>query len=556
MPSGSYIFGSGKPRIGIPDELTTLSKMLDYLGISDKELLKIRLSRSFMYSEFTIPSPKKARLISAPDARLKFLQGRLKSSFEKFYRPRLSTHGFVSGRSIITNAAIHARKRHVLSLDLKAFFPSITENRVRGLFRNLGFATDVCDAITTICCHAGYLPQGAPTSPIISNLICFSLDRDLHSFAKKQNLVFTRYADDISISTNGTPAGLFSATVPSPGKLDISALSVDLIDVVVKNGFFLNEEKIRFSSGSHRKIVTGLIVNEFPNVPRTYISNIRAILFSIMKDGYAVAEAKFRQKRPSAKRSLEQYLRGKLNHLANVRGKGDPIYRSLADKFNKEFLPSLATEPTPRERQSSGIWIIEWQYNDRKIDKLYGEAEANGQGIMSVTEGAQGTAFFLDGVGLVSAEHCAPPEEIDLEFFRVFHPSAPNLKFEVKVAKRCKVRDICILKHDVPENKFEGLKPCRVPARGGDVVRAFGFTDYQVGDAVTTSRGEVSHVATRSGVKLLNLSFKIGQGMSGGPIMDRMERVVGVVHKGGPLELRDYAVTLNAVLSLHEEASL
>jgi RNA-directed DNA polymerase len=554
VPSTSYLFG-GSPRISRPKEFQDITKLLAYLEISAKELAKICVARSSMYHSFEIASKKKTRRISAPDKRLKHTQTKIKASLEKIYQPRSTTHGFIRDRSIVTNTLVHAGRRHILNIDLKSFFPSITERRVFGLFSSLGFDREVCDAITKICTHEGSLPQGAPSSPIISNMICFSLDRDLHSFSKLNRVVFTRYADDITVSTNGSPVTLFEASLPPSGKLEIGALSTSFRNIFSQNGFELNEEKIHFASGSHRKIVTGLIANEFPNVPRRFISQTRAILYKIEKDGYSEAEREYRTKfATNPKLSLDQHLRGNLNHISNVRGKGDPLFRSLADKFNKCLSPAVTVDHTPMESLNLGIWLIEWQLNEDRINQLYIEAREAKKDITSVIESGVGTAFFLEGMGLVSAEHCSPRAHEQLEYFHVFHPSKPTVKYQVSVKARCEARDVCILNHEIPMGSYRELKACRVQARSRDIVRAYGFPDYQTGDDVTSSAGEVSHIVTRSTVKMLNLSFKIGQGMSGGPILDKTQRVVGLVHKGGPGELRDYGVAIDAVLGLSQEA--
>lgn len=553
MTSATYIFGNGRPRVRLPAELTSEAKLLSHLKVSKKELNKINASGQLMYRTFEIHTKKKTRTIFAPDNRLKHLQREITSLLSHAYTPRNSTHGFVRGRSIASNAEVHAGKRHLLSLDLKDFFPSITTNRVFGILRNIGIPQNVCTIIVQVCCVGGSLPQGAPSSPLLSNLICFSLDRKLQEFSKQNKLVFTRYADDVSISTNGTPIAMFAEGLPASGKVDLDKLSNNLKICFSEGGFELNSEKTHFASGSARKIVTGLITNEFPNVRREFLRNIRATMYDIEKRGYAEAQRRYHSKYTVKNIPLENYLRGKLNFVGSIRGKGDPTYRSLADRFNKLFDQRVTIERTPAERLERAIWVVEWKFTDAKIDQLWAAATKKGKDINAVADSFQGTAFFMEGIGLVTADHCLAPSPEDVEYLRIWHPSDSSAFFDVFESRRCPTRDAAILNHSVPSALYENLTRYRVRARGGDRARAYGYTDYQKGDPVTSSVGEISHLNVRSTVKFLNLSFKVGQGMSGGPVVDDYARVIGMIHKGGPDELRDYAVVIDEVFSLASE---
>jgi len=190
VPSPFYLFG-GTSRTKIPPELTSESELLKYLGVSPAELRKIWWFRGRMYSHFDISKKSgKNRLISAPDDRLKNL-----------YKPRNPVHGFVPDRSVRTNAESHLRRRFILNVDLKNFFPTITEARVQGLLESIGIDADVAAIVARICSNNGCLPQGAPSSPVLSNMICFRLDKTLINFSKEHRLLYTRYADDITLSS-------------------------------------------------------------------------------------------------------------------------------------------------------------------------------------------------------------------------------------------------------------------------------------------------------------------------------------------------------------------
>jgi RNA-directed DNA polymerase len=156
------------------------------------------------YLEFKVPKKSgQMRKISAPSTALKIIQRKLSQVLYSVYDPKASVHGFIPSRSILTNAKPHLRKRFVLNIDLKDFFDSIHFGRVRGVFMAppYNLPQDVSRVLAQICCFSRKLPQGAPTSPVVSNMICARLDSQLRLLAKEHHCTFTRYADDITFST-------------------------------------------------------------------------------------------------------------------------------------------------------------------------------------------------------------------------------------------------------------------------------------------------------------------------------------------------------------------
>jgi len=151
----------GQPiRITIPAELADEAALLAYLGVGTAELKKIWYYRRRMYQHFSIAkSPDKVRMISAPNERLKFLQRKIAEKLTELYRPRNPVHGFVAGRSVKTNALAHLHRRFIVNIDLKDFFPSISQRRVEGLLSALGIDAGVARIIARICCNNGQLPK-------------------------------------------------------------------------------------------------------------------------------------------------------------------------------------------------------------------------------------------------------------------------------------------------------------------------------------------------------------------------------------------------------------
>lgn len=230
------------------------------------------------------------RQIFAPSDRLKALQSRLSFVlYECQYEVaskhgRRSSFGFERGRSILDNADVHRRKRWVFNIDLEDFFPSINFGRVISFFKkNKDFSLNpkVATYIAQIACFQGMLPQGAPSSPVIANLICGSLDFRLASFAGQNRCNYTRYADDITFSTN-------LAEFPSPIAIPDTTkhgwtAAPELEKIVTRSGFAVNQKKTRMSYRRNRQMVTGLVVNEFPNIERSYYRRVRASIDHLIK---------------------------------------------------------------------------------------------------------------------------------------------------------------------------------------------------------------------------------------------------------------------------------
>lgn len=160
------------------------------------------------YCVFMIPKNKTgSREISAPITPIKIIQRKLNQVLQTVYKPSNAVHGYIKGinRGIISNAKPHVKAGVVLNIDLKDFFPYINFGRVQGLFKHApyNFNDEVSKTLAKICCYKQSLPQGAPTSPIISNMICSRMDRQLSKLARDNDCIYTRYADDITFSCEG-----------------------------------------------------------------------------------------------------------------------------------------------------------------------------------------------------------------------------------------------------------------------------------------------------------------------------------------------------------------
>ena len=277
------------------------------------------------------------REIYAPNDELKKVQKKLNYYLQASYlciKPE-EAHGFVINPgylgakcNIVENARVHTHKKYVLNIDLKDFFSNISGKQVWSIFSShpFNYNEQISTALTLLTTYEGKLPTGAPTSPVISNVVCLKLDAELKEFCSEHLLNYSRYADDLTFSTE------------SPISDDIL---LDIINLIKNNGFFINEKKLRVRSSNRKQIVTGIIVNEKVNVDRTLLRKIRAMLHDFSRNGLHHATQKhFKLIGFVDKKYQVQFinrLQGYINFVGQVRGKSDSRYLSLMQSFDDCF---------------------------------------------------------------------------------------------------------------------------------------------------------------------------------------------------------------------------
>lgn len=257
------------------------------------------------------------RLLAAPHKELASAQRWILEKIVRRVPPEEAAHGFVPGRSTVTNALPHSGSGIVVNLDMKDFFPTITFPRVRGLFRSLGYSPAASTLLallstepprrpvrydgrlTWVAVGDRALPQGACTSPDISNLVTRRLDRRLEGMAAKHGWRYTRYADDLTFSR------------PPGGGDGTGALLARVRHIVTEEGLNLHPEKRSIRRSSRRQLVTGLVVNAHPAVPRTEVRRLRAILHDAAQTGL---EAQNREKREN----FQAWLEGRIAYVSMV----------------------------------------------------------------------------------------------------------------------------------------------------------------------------------------------------------------------------------------------
>ena len=246
------------------------------------------------YSTFKINKKSGGeREIKAPIPHLKEVQQRLSALLYECRkeieadRGGAISHGFRRGYSIVTNARPHKCRRYVLNLDLENFFPTFTFQRVRGYFiKDKAFALNpkVATVIAQIACDGIALPQGSPCSPIISDLIGQILDLRLVRFAKEHRVTYSRYADDLTFSTNqkNFPPAL---AVQNPQEPSEWLLGKELIEKIEGTDFKINAAKTRMHCRGSRQLVTGLVVNAKVNIRSEYYRKARSMCQALLQDG-------------------------------------------------------------------------------------------------------------------------------------------------------------------------------------------------------------------------------------------------------------------------------
>ncbi|MCR4813156.1 MAG: reverse transcriptase family protein [Bacteroidales bacterium] len=330
-------------------QIKTKESLLSILNVAllllygrDARKLTLRMLNYYAYSShnqkryitFQVPKKKKGefRTIDAPCAGLKMIQRALNLIFQTIYTPHEAAMGFVPHRSVVTNAKVHVGQKYVYNIDLKDFFPSITSGRLFKRLQVAPFNMDekIASLVTDLCCYTNadgknVLPQGAPTSPTITNFISEHLDRKLSKLARAYGMKYTRYADDITFSCS---SNMFA----EEGKFCKSLRNI----IEEEEHFKINTDKTRLCHSGERQEVTGLTVNEHTNVTRKYVKQVRLLLHIWEAKGISEAQWFF-EKHYTSKTTrsnagiphIENVIAGKLLYLKMVKGEHNEIYRKM-----------------------------------------------------------------------------------------------------------------------------------------------------------------------------------------------------------------------------------
>lgn len=249
------------------------------IGITPNELYSYYQLVEVLYKEIKLPKKNGGlRTINAPSENLKYIQKWILENILYCKSCLEVANGFIREKSIVDNAKRHVGKPCVINLDIKDFFPTIKYLDVYKMFTGFGYSKHLAMIFTGLCTFENVLPQGAPSSPYISNLICEKLDRKMMNLANRIGASYSRYADDITFS----------------GEKSITKYIKLLKDIIISEGFVVNEKKVRVQFQYHKQIVTGIVVNEKLSVPKDTKKYLRQQIFYSKK--YGVQNNQDRQK--------------------------------------------------------------------------------------------------------------------------------------------------------------------------------------------------------------------------------------------------------------------
>lgn len=244
-------------------------ELYQLLGKTEDELQDlIRNKKRYYVSYKILKSNKSVRWIRAPQEPLKSIQRQILHKILYRFTASSIAHGFVRERNPKSHAEKHIGKKTLVTLDLKDFFPSITQRRVRGLLKiilprhpDLTVTPIMVDQLSELLTYDGKLPQGAPTSPTVSNLICLNFDKKLTELQDEHSCTITRYADDIAVSFDHR---------------GIRDVILSLTKCILESGFRINYRKFKVRRAHKRQKITGVLVNEKTNAPKRLRKNLRA----------------------------------------------------------------------------------------------------------------------------------------------------------------------------------------------------------------------------------------------------------------------------------------
>lgn len=288
------------------------------------EIINVLKNKEKYYKKFKIPKKNGSyRLIQQPTGILYSLMSYLLIALKKKEPTSIfasASFAFSQNKNIVDNAQLHTNKKYVINLDLKDFFNSIDFKKVCDsliYYYNLNPASAIL--YSSIFTYRNSLPTGAPTSPFLSNLVTYKLDLAIARVCDKNDITYSRYADDLTFSTN-------SNIYPKK--------TLNQIRYLIKvYGYEINHKKFRVFQSNKRQLVTGLIVNDSVNIKKEDYKLVRAMIYNWKHYGYEKTNHYFRLKFNN--KNLIEYLRGKLNFFKMVLGDSNPRYIYLREDFNK-----------------------------------------------------------------------------------------------------------------------------------------------------------------------------------------------------------------------------
>ncbi len=294
------------------------------LGISTEEelsvLSRIIASPSSFYREFKVSKKSGGtRTINSPYPSLAVIQSNIQNNLLFCFESNSSAYAYVKGKSAIDHARIHVNGEELLKLDIKDFFPSISRQMVFESLQRNGAKADVCLYISLLCILNCGLPQGACTSPTLSNLVFSPIDVRLTGLASFFGLKYSRYADDLAFSGGRIPR-------------DLSSL---VGDILLEYGFYLNHKKTQLKLAGKKKIITGVSISSGQvRAPKSFKRELRAQIYELERNIANLARL------PNFDPLIYERLIGRINYLLQIEpeNKYAKVKKAYLSKCHQEFL--------------------------------------------------------------------------------------------------------------------------------------------------------------------------------------------------------------------------
>lgn len=520
--------------------LITNDDLADLLEVRKRSLLYFAYSRKSFYSEFHINKKNgDIRVIYSPVRELKTLQRKILYVLSLVYKPKDYVYGFIENRSALDNAKRHEGKKEVLSIDLKDFFYQFHFGRVKGMLMkgpyNVG--EEAANTLSNLVCVKVYngsdketiLPQGAPTSPIISNMICSSFDNEMNRFAKRNHLVYSRYADDIVLSSYDSSISKRMVSVLMDGKI---SLSEDLSSIFEKHRLCINDNKTKLRKYYQRQMVTGIIVNNQVNIKREYIREIRSILHNAEHNGIYHEALKYANKKsinlshnPSVVEEwFKEVLFGKISYLGYVTNRTSGSFYDLAKKANRLFNEDLF-----------------------ELSDIFNEADIVDNNVFIIEnaeETKQGTCFVVPGLGIFTCNHVLE-NSVTKCYYNSFYiydrhgysngkiPLLEKIPFDKSSFPFDKDLDFSLfygIDKLIPRSKKINIGDSDHLSIGSKVV-LIGYPEYLSGThhRIATT---ITSIVEKYNHPLCKVADVIKHGFSGGIVLNTKNEVVGIVSTG------------------------
>lgn len=510
----------------------TNAELAAWLGISVKKLFYLAYSMpDGRY--ITLRIPKKSgglRIIHAPKGDLKLVQRKIARALAHEYVSLPCVHGFTNGRSVATNASEHTKKKFILALDLRDFFPSISAGRIHNLFtKYFGFSDKVANTLTELVCYEQSLPQGAPTSSILSNIVCFKMDRAFLSFASRIHVTYTRYADDLTFSTTSSIAAsrLCDMTMDGAGKIN-----PEIVSIIKSNYFNINDEKTHMVWRGSRQLVNGIVVNEKCNFQRSVYRSLRALFNIWQHEDYIAALNAYVENSPIYRNRLltdgepcseevfARHIRGRLEYYSmviTVDGKTSSPLEKLWTMFH-----DITKQPVP--------FVTPNRYGLKMEACIDVPSESNDDGCVVYC----GTAFKVDHY-VITCCHCLPPcNTEDDAVVEVSDGCCDRGNISVSRFTRLEIFDFAFAPLGEEDDSCITDAPCinRVnlgySLQLGEPILAVGFPGVNKKPYVVM--GNVTGMG--SGGLTFLIDRPLIQGMSGGPVFNSRRELIGIIQKG------------------------